>query len=169
MTLFDIILLVILGGFVLFGLWFGLIHTLGALLGTLVGAWIAGHYYLSFADWLGKIFGYSNTVKMISFIVIFIIANRLIGLIFYIIDKIFKFVAIIPFLKTINRLGGAILGFIEGILVIGVSLYIASRYPLGEWFIRSLADSTVAHWLIKIAKIITPLLPEVIRQLKSVI
>lgn len=169
MILLDIILLIILGGFVLFGLWFGLIHTLGALLGTVVGALIAGHYYLPFADWLGNFFGHTNTVKIISFIIIFVIANRLIGLIFYIIDKIFKIFSILPFLKTINRLAGAILGFLEGILIIGVSLYVASRYPLGDWFNNALTNSSVAHWLITVAKIITPLLPEVIRQLKSVI
>jgi membrane protein required for colicin V production len=169
MAILDIILLIILGGFVLFGLWFGLIHTLGALLGTVVGAWIAGHYYISAASWLSGIFGDSNTVKIVSFIIIFMIANRLIGLIFYILDRVFRIVSIIPFLKTINRLAGAILGFLEGILVIGVSLFVMSRYPLGDWFTNELIVSPVAHWLIVAAKLIVPLLPEVIRQLKAII
>ncbi len=169
MAIFDLILVIILGGFILFGLWFGLIHTLGALVGITAGAWIAGHYYLVLSDWLGRFFGSGNVLKTISFIVIFILANRLIGLIFYVIDRIFNFVAIIPFLKTINRLAGATLGLIEGVLVIGTSLYVASRYPLGDWFNQGLARSDLAHWLVRAAKIITPLLPEVIRQLKSLI
>ncbi len=57
MALFDLILIIILGGFVLFGLWFGFIHTLGSLLGIVVGAFVAGHYYSGFADWGSFIWG----------------------------------------------------------------------------------------------------------------
>lgn len=169
MNSLDIILLILVGGFTLAGFWLGLIHTAGSLFGTIVGSFVAGQYYTYLAGWLGGIFGESNTISVISFIVIFILVNRAIGLIVHLIDRIFKIVSIIPFLKTINRLAGAILGFIEGVLVIGIFLYVASRYPMGDWFISNMKDSAVAHWLIFLSKIITPLLPAMIRQLKAVI
>ena len=50
MSTFDIVLLVIIGGFGLFGLWFGIVHTLGSLLGTALGIFLASHYYGPVAD-----------------------------------------------------------------------------------------------------------------------
>ncbi|MEK7516515.1 MAG: CvpA family protein [Patescibacteria group bacterium] len=169
MTLFDIILIVILGGFVLFGFWFGLIHTLGALVGTVVGAWAAGHYYDALALWLSGIIGGNlNVLRVIVFVVLFTIVNRLVGLLFFILEKVFKVLTIIPFLKTINRLAGAVLGLAEGVLVLGLSIYIASRYPLGEWFTGMvLARSSVARYLSGLADVLAPLLPEAVRTLRS--
>lgn len=169
MTLFDVILIVILGGFVLFGFWFGLIHTLGALVGTIAGAWAAGHYYDALAVWVNGLVGGSlNVLRVIVFIVLFTVVNRLVGLLFFLVEKVFNVVSIIPFLKTINRLAGAILGLAEGVLVVGLSIYIASRYPLGEWFTTMvLARSSVARYLSGLGDVLAPLLPEAVRTLRS--
>lgn len=168
MVIFDLILLLILGGFVLYGLWFGLIHTLGVLVGTIAGAFLAARWYEPVADWVGFLFGgHESLAKVVCFLVLFVIINRLVGLVFWIVDKIFSFLKIIPFLSTINRLVGAVFGFLEGILVLGLTLFIAERYPLGDWFINFLADSKVADYLIAVGKILMPLLPEVVKQLKS--
>jgi len=53
MILFDLILLLVLGGFVFYGLWFGLINTLGVLVGTIAGAFLAARWYEPVADWAG--------------------------------------------------------------------------------------------------------------------
>ncbi len=170
MSLFDLILLIILGGFVLYGLWFGLIHSLGILIGTIAGAFLAARWYEPVADWTGFLFaGHQNLARVVCFLIIFIIINRLVGLIFWIIDKIFSIISVIPFLKTINRLAGAILGFLEGVLVLGLTLYIASRFPLDQWFSDALINSRVAHYLIIVANILKPLLPEILKQIKSII
>lgn len=170
MILFDLILLLILGGFVLYGLWFGLIHTLGVLVGTIAGAFLAARWYEPVADWAGFLFGgRENLAKIVCFLILFIIINRLVGLVFWLIDKVFSFFKIVPFLSTINRLLGAVFGFLEGTLVLGLTLFIAEKYPLGDWFMNSLADSKVADYFITVGKILMPLLPEVLRQIKSLI
>lgn len=170
MTTFDLVLILILGGFVAYGLWFGLIHTLGTLVGTIAGAFLAARWYDDAASILGFLFGgRENLAKVVCFLFLFVIINRLIGFGFWLVDKIFSILTVIPFLKTINRLLGAAFGFIEGILVLGLTLYVASRYPLGEWFSENLADSKVAHYLISVANILKPLLPEVLKQIKSLI
>lgn len=170
MTLFDLILLLILGGFVAYGLWFGLINTLGVLVGTIAGAFLAARWYDDVASWLGFLFGgRENLAKVICFLILFIIINRLVGLVFWLVDKIFSFLKIIPFLSTINRLLGAVFGFLEGVLVLGLTLYLAERYPLGDWFMNYLADSKVAHYFITVGKILMPLLPEVLKQIKTMI
>jgi len=170
MILFDLILLIILGGFVAYGLWFGLIHTLGVLVGTIAGAFLAARWYDDVASWLGFLFGgRENLAKVICFLILFIIINRLVGLVFWLVDKIFSFLKIIPFLSTINRLLGAVFGFLEGVLVLGLTLYLAERYPIGDWFMNYLADSKVADYFITVGKILMPLLPEVLKQIKAII
>jgi uncharacterized membrane protein required for colicin V production len=169
MTLFDVILLIILGGFVMFGLWFGLIHTLGAIVGTFAGAFFAGLGYDSLGGWLESIFGHPNLMRIFAFIFIFILVNRLIGFAFYVLDKIFNFLTIVPFLKTINRLLGGMLGFFEGVLIIGLSLFVIARFPLSDWFTGVLQASKVAPWFIGISKILQLMLPELLKQIHSVI
>lgn len=169
MTIFDVILLIILGGFVMFGLWFGFIHTLGAIVGTFAGAFFAGLWYDELGNWLTAVFGHPNLMKIFAFIFIFIIINRLIGFAFYILDRIFKFLSIIPFLKTINRLLGGVLGLFEGILVVGLSLFMIARFPISEWFTAVLQASKIAPWFVKTSGILQWMLPELLRQIQSVI
>jgi len=168
-TLFDVILIFLLSGFIFFGLFLGLIHTFGALVGVIFGAWAAGHYFLPFAGWISSITGISsNIINVIAFIGIFILVDRLIGLIFYILNKVFHLIAIIPFLKTINKLAGAVLGLFEGSLVIGLSLYILSKYSFSVWIDGALKTSKIAPILVKIARILLPLIPQMIRAVKGV-
>ncbi len=168
MSTIDLIFLITLGGFTLFGLWFGLIHTLGALVGTILGAIVAGNYYEPVAEWSGFLFGdHENLARLVCFLLIFIIVNRLVGFIFHLLDKAFNIITKLPFLNAINRLAGAVLGFMEGILIIGMFVYIASRFPLIEWFNTALVTSKIAPWSLGAAKILVPLLPEFLDKLKS--
>ena len=171
MTIFDVILLIILAGFVFYGLFFGLIKTVGNLAGVIVGAFIASRFYIPVFYWAEDLFfGYENLGKVITFIVLFTIVNRIVGLVFALIDKSFGLISIIPFLKTINRLGGAVLGFVMGGLILGLILYVASRYAIIGYFAGDMiANSQIAPFLVKFAGILTPLLPEMLKKLKSII
>lgn len=171
MTIFDAILLIFLAGFVFYGLFFGLIKTIGSLAGVVVGAFIASRFYIPVFYWAEDLFfGYENLGKVITFIVLFTVVNRIVGLVFALIDKTFGLISIIPFLKTINRLGGAILGFVMGGLILGLILYVASRYAIIGHFVGNwIADSQIAPFLVKFAGVLTPLLPEILKKLKSII
>ena len=170
MSLFDLILLIIIGGFALFGLWFGLVHTLGSLLGTILGVYLASRYYQPFAEWLIQTTGWgANISKVIVFIIAFIIINRLVGLVFYVIDRILSVITKLPFISGINRLLGLAFGLFEGILVVGIVLYFIARFPLGLGFMSSLASSRIAPFTINVASILWPFIPEAIKILKSTI
>lgn len=170
MGLLDIILLIILGGFVLYGVWVGLIQAFGSVVGVIFGAAVAGHYFERLALWAnGKFSGDLNVEKIIAFILIFILVNRLIGLVFYIIGRIFKFISVIPFLSSINRLAGAAFGLIEGGVVMGLSVYIAVRLPFGGWVFSQLQTSEVAKYLVKIGDFTAPLLPRAVQILQQII
>jgi uncharacterized membrane protein required for colicin V production len=169
MTIFDVILLIFLGGFVMFGLWFGVIHTLGAIVGTFAGAFFAGLGYSYLGSWLTNIFGHENLMMIFAFIFIFLIINRLIGFGFYVLDKIFNFLSVVPFLKSISKLLGGVLGFFEGMLVIGLSLFVIARFPVSDWFTTVLKASTLAPWFVTISRVLQLMLPEILKQIHSII
>jgi len=171
LPIIDIVFLLFLAGFVFYGLFFGLIKTAGSLVGVVAGAFVASRLYLSLFELVASLsLGYENLGKILSFIICFTIVNRLVGLVFAILDRTFGLISIIPFLKTINRLAGAVLGFVEGGLIIGLFLYVIARYTheasvLGQL----LAKSQFAPFFVKFATVLTPLLPDLFKQLKSIL
>lgn len=164
MTIFDFILLFVWAGFLFYGLFFGFIRTLGSLLGVIIGAWLAGLLYLDIFNLVEPwFFGLDNLGKIIVFLVLFLIIVKLVSLAVSVADRAFDIISIIPFLKTINRLLGGILGFFEGVVVLGLALYglaLVSSFSgtVGGW----LVNSQVAYWLIKIIGLIVPFLEAVI-------
>ena len=170
MTFFDLILILGVFAFVLAGLWYGFIHALGGLVGLVLSVLVAGRYYDSWGQAVaGVFFGNENLARVVMFVLLMILVNRLIGLVFWIVEKIFKIVAVIPFLKTFNALLGGLLGFIEGIVVVGGALFIAARYPISASFGSVLAASHVGIWLLHAFGLFAPLLPQAVRQIQSVI
>ncbi|MBI5230093.1 MAG: CvpA family protein [Candidatus Magasanikbacteria bacterium] len=169
MSHLDIILLILLGGFMLFGLWFGLVHALGSLIGTIVGSFLAGHYYAPLTDWILPLTGGNpNLIKVLVFIFLFIIGNRLVGFVFWIIEKIFGVLKILPFLSTIDHLLGGVFGLLEGVLVIGLTLYFISKFPFSEWLTGAMLTSGVAAYLIKVSALLLPLLPDALKAVQGV-
>ena len=170
MPIFDLILLIILAGFVFYGLFFGLIKTLGSLLGFVLGIWFTFIFYLTVFSWVKNLFfGYDSAGKIIVFIVLFTLINRLVCFIFALINNAFDLLSIIPFLKTINGLAGAILGFVLGGFILGLILMVVSRY-IGNisWFGNILAESKVAPFFIKFINTLVPLLPGLLIRLKLI-
>lgn len=170
LPIIDIVLLLILAGFVFYGLFFGLIKTLGSLAGVVVGAWVASRIYLIVFGWVSNLaFGHENLGKILCFIICFTIINRVVGLIFALIDKAYGILTIVPFLKTINRLAGAVLGLVQGGFVLGLFLYIIGRYtPEAGYLAKLLSVSQFAPFLLNFGNALTPLLPEIVKQLKSI-
>jgi len=168
MLIIDVVFLIILSGFVFYGLFFGLIRTIGVLVGLLIGTWVAGNYYLEVFGFIkGAFLGFDNLGKILSFLIVFSLTEKLVGLGFSIIDKTFNILSIIPFLKTINKLGGVIFGLIEGTLTIGLFLFIASRYIFIEtWLGALLQNSVLAPFFLNTVKVLMPLLPDVLKQLQ---
>ncbi len=166
MPIFDVILLLILAGFIFYGLFFGLIRTIGSLLGMVLGLWLAFIFYPTVFEWAKYLFfGHEVAGKIITFIILFTLVNRLIGFVFAILDRTFDLLSVIPFLKTINRLAGVALGFIEGGLVLGLILLYISQSSFSGW----LNNSQVAPFLINFTKVILPLIPQLMGKFKGMV
>jgi len=173
MIIFDIVLIVLLAGFVFSGLRKGLIRSLGRIIGLIIGAYVASHFYLTFFEWgysYAWVASHEASAKVIAFIILFIVASSLTNLVFYLIEKIFNLIAIIPGSRYLNNILGAILGLLEGSLFLGLVVFVASRYALiGNLFGDNLVKSVIAPWLLKVVNIFLPVLPEALKALKSII
>jgi len=166
----DMVLLLVIAGFAFTGFWFGLIHMAGSFIGIVIAAVVSGKYFEFVAEKLAFLFGGNeNLGRVITFILIFVLVTRLVGVVFWLINKLFNLLSIIPFLKTFNRLGGAILGLVEGIVLTSLALFLLVRYPLGQTVTNGLANSRVVEYLLDIANTVAPLLPDVVEQAKTVI
>lgn len=169
MVIFDIILIIILAGFVFYGFFFGFIRVLGMLAGVVAGTWVAAHYYNNLFSLVSTWWpGNPQIGKAVCFVICFSLVTHIIGWLFALFDQAFKVAAIIPFLKTINRLLGAVFGLVEGVLLFGLIFYITGRYipeqlMFGQW----LEHSHLANLFINFSKVLAPFLPEIYKQVRG--
>lgn len=163
MGTFDIVLIILFFGFVGAGFYFGLIHTLGAIIGVVVGAIAAGNLYTVVSPFFEFFFLKPNVANVIAFIVVFLVVSRLVGWMVHMFDQGFKLIKLIPFASSINRLGGALLGFIEASLVLGTILFVVSNAQISPEIRTAIEGSPFAGLLITLAKVVVPLLPDALR------
>lgn len=170
-TVLDIVMLVILASFVFTGFRFGFIHALGSLVGVAFGAFIATHYSDAVAVWLAKHIGGFDIRALgiwVSFFLVFFIVSRLVGILFWFVEKSLGILVHMPFIAPMNSLLGGIIGFFEGTLVIGLALTYAKYLPVPQ-FVAAVKASQLAPWFIKVAHLLIPFLPEALRKAMSTI
>lgn len=157
MLLVDVILILALLGFAGAGSKDGFIHTLGRLIGAILGFIAAKAWYGDLGN-IFSFFGPSGWVKLIVFLIIFIVVTRLVGFVFKLIDGAFRILSFLPFLKSINSLLGGLLGLAEGFVILGGAIYLLTTYPLVPSLAQWLAVSSVAHWISTIFRIVLGIL-----------
>ncbi len=106
-----------------------------------------------------------NVAKVVMFILAFLIINRLVGVVFWLIGKSTDVVTKLPLIGSLNRILGLALGFFEGVVTIGVILYFVEQYPVSENIMSAISLSEVAPYAIGTAAILLPLVPEVLKAL----
>ena len=168
LTILDFILIIILFFFAFAGFFFGLIKSLGSLIGTIFGIVVAANYFQIFANWLADLGVSDNLARIIGFLIIFIIVSKLISLVFYILNKIFNILSIIPFLKIINKISGLVFGFVEGAIILGALLVFVVKFPFASFLISAIENSKLAEYLFGIGTWLLPLLPELFKEAKSI-
>jgi membrane protein required for colicin V production len=114
----DIALLVILGYFILRGLFRGVVKEVVAVLGLFVAFWVASVYWPLGELHLKPIFDLPGQRGITSFIIIFVIIYFFISLLSIFVDKVVK-MTITP---VASSLLGAVVGVIKGTLVCGIIL-----------------------------------------------
>ncbi|HRY63467.1 MAG TPA: CvpA family protein [Patescibacteria group bacterium] len=170
MLLIDIVLLIILLGFIINGWQLGLLKTLGALIGIIVGIILAGHFFMEASYWLAPMMGgRENLARIVSFLAIFIIANGVIAMGIWLLSSTLKLLSFIPFVKLIDHVGGALLGLVCGVFILGILIIMLDKYPMINFLTSYFEESKIVPYLAKGSSILTPLLPEAVKQIKGVL
>lgn len=168
MTLVDIIVLVALGAFFVKGFRMGLVRGIATLIGLVVGLWLAGHYYAEAAGFLegwGLPQAFSGAA---GYIAVFLVSMWVISIVVWMADRVFKFLAIVPGMKLLNSLLGGALFLLEGVLIIGVILYVISQFnPPDSRTARAIEGSRLAPMIRAAYWVASPLIPASIEAARS--
>ncbi len=160
----DIVLIVLVGGFTLGGLFFGLFRTLGTLVGTIVAVIFTGRVIEVLSHTFGFLFGGGEIGRVVIYLIVFLILSRLVGLAFWIIGKALGIITWLPFVKSIDHLLGGVFGFIEGIIVCGIVLLYASHVLPPIIMQQAHFDqSAFANYVLQTMKTLELFLPDQIR------
>ncbi len=171
MNILDIILIVIILISMIRGFQLGLIRQLFSLLGFVVAIYMAYHFSQELAPYLHdyipvpkfdipSLYKFSQTFNIedmfynaIAFLIIFIVTKLSLN----IGSQILHQIASLPGLKTINRFTGALIGFIQGFILIIIIVHIISVMP---WLNvqQYLQGSVIANFVMEITPIITEML-----------
>jgi uncharacterized membrane protein required for colicin V production len=143
--LVDILLGLFLIWFTFLGYQRGLVQTIGQLLGAVGGFWIAKTWALPISHAVQTFVPLSaGTIQIIVFILIFLVADRIVGFVFWIVDKLFRIVTLLPFLSSIYAILGALIGLFEGIFLVGSLSYIIVTLHLNPAWMVWISASRIA-------------------------
>lgn len=165
----DIVILVILCTFFVMGFTRGLIKQAGSLVGYFVAMWAASHYYGIVADYIKKgLSGWQPFLAgplsiLVGFLGAYIIAYFLWHLFINLVDGVFRLFSIVPFLNMTNRLGGAAMGLVEGVLLLSAVAYVVLNFPLSREFSDKLRKSAIVPMLEQVSGLVKPLLPSIVQ------
>jgi uncharacterized membrane protein required for colicin V production len=148
MTLFNIVLLLILLAFVGLGLKDGFIVSLGRIIGAVLGFLAARAWYVAASPLLSWLFP-DSWAKMLMFLIIFVIVDRLMGWAFGALDKTYDFLARIPFMRSANHVIGAIVGLIEGIVITGGVIWLIKTFNILPFAIPYIESAPIAQLIYK--------------------
>lgn len=160
MSYIDLILALIVLGFALWGFTSGFVRAIASLVGSAIALVITAKTYLGVAAWALPPLWQTFWMQALVFVVLFLLVNRLIGLVVSLVDKTFHVIAFMPLASLVNRLIGFVFGFFEGLVVASACVFAVSVTPATPaWLATAIAHSSLALWIATILSFIVPLLP----------
>lgn len=148
MPFLDVALLLVIAFMVGTGAVRGFIASLLGLTGLVATAFVAIRAHPIIQDWLVLGFGASWSVggQVLLFFAIFFVVSRLVGWGIRGLLRIFDVILAIPFTKSIDRLLGAVLGFIEGVILVALLVIVLLSVPSLP---SEVAQAVDASWIVR--------------------
>ena len=159
MNWLDIVIVVIVIISTFAGLRSGLIKMAVSLAGLIVGVMLAGHYYLLLAGKLTFI-SQANIAQAVAFAIILIVVLIIAAVIAAILTSIISAVM----LGWLNRIGGAVFGFVLGAIFFAALLALWVKFPSSAATIKG---SSLAAVLLHHFPVVLALLPEEFHSVRS--
>jgi membrane protein required for colicin V production len=159
MNWLDIVILILLIIPTFVGLKAGLIKALLTIVGGVVGLILAGQFYEGFAGVLGFISN-EGAAKVVAFAIIFVGIMIIAAILAAVLKKLVSMVM----LGWVNKLGGAIFGFLIGAIFCGALLSMWVNFlGIGD----TISDSALAGFLLNSFPLALALLPSEFDSVKS--
>ncbi len=159
MSWLDIVILILIVIPILIGLKIGIIKAVLSLAGAIVGVILAGRYYVSFAESLAFI-SEPSLAKITAFAIILIGVMVIAAVLASLIKKVVSVVL----LGWVNRLGGAIFGFVLGAIFCGALLAMWVKFlGIGD----AVSGSALANLLLDSFPIVLAFLPAEFDSIRS--
>lgn len=112
---------------VLLGFKRGIIAEILTLVGLISAIFISIFWYANLSMFLIKQFKWNQTLSnVLSFILIFIVVI----IFFRLLEEVLTHITALLLLNWINNIGGALFGFIRGIIIVGLLLFLINFIPL---------------------------------------
>ncbi len=150
----DIIIFLLIGFGVFTGFRRGLITVVFRIAAIIVGIILSRIFYLQVAGALGHIITDPTVAKLVSFLLIFIIAVPAFNVAAHFLEKIIK----VSLVVWLDRFAGAVLGFLEWVIIISIIIVVLAYLPfpaVNEW----IDNSVFAPLSFFVIRAITFLLP----------
>lgn len=152
MNTFDIVIICILGFCLIRGVFRGLIKGLFSLIGSFAALYGAYTFYPNVSRLMAGWFT-DDYLKIISFMLLFCAIFIVINLI----GVLLKYLLKIASFGWLDRICGAGVGFIVGILIVSVLLFVFTTFlPKGTMIVQ---ESKLAPWVSHISKTIVAIVP----------
>ena len=147
MNKIDIILLIILGFGLVRGFMRGLIIEMASLLAIVVGIYGAIHFSFFTASLLDKILpAEKQTLEVVAFGITLIVLVLGVMLLAKILTKMFKAAE----LGFLNRLGGALFGFLKSIVIVGsIFVFLERTFQTEKWLSTPALSESVLYKPVK--------------------
>ena len=159
MNWLDIVIIVLIAIATLIGLRIGIIKAILSLVGVIVGVILAGRFHAVLAEQLTFI-PQENLARIAAFAIILIGVMVFAG----VLATVLKWLASIVMLGWVNRLGGAVFGFVLGAIFCSALLAIWVKF-LG--LVGPIAGSGLANLLLDNFPLVLALLPEEFDSVRS--
>jgi len=122
MSVFDIIVIAVIGILTIIGFWKGMVKQAFGLLGVIAGCILATRFYQPCSKFLTST--NPGTAKVISFIAIFFACVLVVNLIGWGIGRLFT----VSKLGFLNRIGGGLLGFLKGCIIVSIAVIVLTAF-----------------------------------------
>lgn len=166
MLTIDIVLLILVLGAGIIGLFKGFIKSVGMLIGGILSIVLSIKFHSIAASILPASITNTDFRNFLGIIITFIVLSIAFGLVVELLSKIFK----LPVINIVNRILGFAFGVLEAIMILGVIFMLATKYTITYNLIKDLiSNSFMVPLLIKCVNIITPLLPDAIKGTQEII
>ncbi|MFW6160305.1 MAG: CvpA family protein [Acidobacteriota bacterium] len=152
----DILLLVILMVMIIVGLMKGLIRQIIGLLAIIIGFVLALFYYPQVARVLQEFIKGETLSQFLGFLLTFLAVIFVGGVLSFFLSKLIK-----GSIKFFDRLLGAGLGLVKGVLICGILLLAFLLFPVNK---RAVQQSKIAPYCLYMTRLTVNLIPQDLKQ-----